>query len=214
MTEHRIISLEVLDVRFPLEQGAGTDAVHSGSEYAFATTLLNCGNNLFGTGIVLTLGTGNEIVCQVIEAFRKEFIGRGIEELMAEFGGFSRRLAEHPQLRWLGPHKGVIHLALASVTNACFDLWAKSRQVPLWRLLLALKPEEIVHLLDLSYLEEVLTVEDALAILREAARNRDARESVLRDGYPGYDTSVGWFQYEDGQVKERALRAMDQGFRA
>jgi len=214
MTEHRIISLEVRDVRFPLEQGAGTDAVHSGSEYAFATTLLNCGNNLFGTGIVLTLGTGNEIVCQVIEAFRKEFIGRGIEELMAEFGGFSRRLAEHPQLRWLGPHKGVVHLALASLTNACFDLWAKSRQVPLWRLLLDLKPQEVVNLLDLSYLEDVLTQEEAEKMLRSNSNSRQGRGNILDAGYPGYDTSVGWFQYEDSRVKELAKQAMDRGFHA
>ncbi|HZP03246.1 MAG TPA: enolase C-terminal domain-like protein [Terriglobia bacterium] len=214
MGEVFIKSVEAKDARFPLPPGAGTDAVHSGSEYSYAVTRLQSEEGRFGTGLALTLGVGNELVCAAIRHLAEPLVGREIESLMADFGTVSRRLADHPQLRWLGPHKGVIHLALASVTNACFDLWAKSRQVPLWRLLLALKPEEIVHLLDLSYLEEVLTVEDALAILREAARNRDARESVLRDGYPGYDTSVGWFQYEDGQVKERALRAMDQGFRA
>ncbi len=214
MSQHRIGALETRDVRFPLEQGAGSDAVHSGAEYAFATTLLACDKKLFGTGIVLTLGTGNELVCEAIELLGKELVGREIEELMAEFGVVAQRLAQHPQLRWLGPHKGVIHLALASLTNACFDLWAKSRHVPLWRLLLDLGPQETINLLDLSYLEDVLTADDAEAILLKHLSSRREREGILRSGYPGYDTSVGWFQYEDSRVKELAQLAIDSGFRA
>jgi L-fuconate dehydratase len=214
MRPHRITALETRDVRFPLEQGAGSDAVHSGAEYAFATTLLCCGGKLFGTGIVLTLGTGNELVCHAIELLGRELIGREIEQLMAEFGVVAQRLAQHPQLRWLGPHKGVVHLALASLTNACLDLWAKSRQVPVWRLLLDLTPQQIIGLLDLSYLEDVLTREEAEAMLGEHMSSRSGRESILRSGYPGYDTSVGWFQYEDSQVKELAQQALARGFRA
>src|SRR5580693_2276035 len=172
MTQHRITSLEIRDVRFLLEHGAGSDAVHSGAEYAFATTLLNCDKELYGTGIVLTLGEGNQLVCQAIELLGKELVGREIEELMAEFGVIAQRLAQHPQLRWLGPHKGVVHLALASLTNACFDLWAKSRGVPLWRLLLDLDAKKIVDLLDLSYLEDVLTRDEAEAMLRSHASSR------------------------------------------
>jgi len=214
MSTHRIHSIETRDVRFALEQGAGSDAVHSGAQYAFATTLLSSDDKLFGTGLVLTLGTGNELVCQAIELLGKEIIGREIEELMADFGTISRRLADHPQLRWLGPHKGVVHLALASLTNACFDLWAKGRQVPLWRLLLDLSSKQVIKLLDLSYLEDVLTPEDAELILRQNANWRGERERILQSGYPGYDTSVGWFQYEDSRVKELAQQAMDRGFRA
>jgi L-fuconate dehydratase len=213
MTQHRINSVQVRDVRFPLEHGAGSDAVHSGAEYAFATTLLDCDRELYGTGIVLTLGQGNELVCQAIEFLGKELVGREIEELMAEFGVIAQRLAQHPQLRWLGPHKGVVHLALASLTNACFDLWSKSRSVPLWRLLLDLEVKKVVDLLDLSFLEDVLTRGEAERILREHAGARTKRESILRTGYPGYDTSVGWFQYEDTQVKELARQAMERGFR-
>src|SRR5437773_1355932 len=190
MTQLRITSLETRDVRFPLEQGAGSDAVHSGAEYAFATTLLRSDEKVFGTGIVLTLGLGNRLVCEAIECLGKELIGPEIEELMANFGAVAQKLAKHPQLRWLGPHKGVIHLALASLTNACFDLWAKARGVPLWRLLLDLRPREIVNLLDLSYLEDVLTREDALGILDQHFSGREQREQILRRGYPGYDTSV------------------------
>jgi L-alanine-DL-glutamate epimerase-like enolase superfamily enzyme len=157
MKEHQILSLETRDVRFPLHEGAGSDAVHSGSEYAFAATLLASGGGLYGTGIVLTLGQGNQLVCEAIELLGNSLVGQGIEELMADFGAVAQRLAQHPQLRWLGPQKGVIHLALASLTNACFDLWAKARGVPLWRLLLDLSSRELVKLLDLSYLEEALT---------------------------------------------------------
>lgn len=214
MTPLRIRSLETRDVRFPLDQGAGSDAVHSGAEYAFATTLLATDDKVFGTGIVLTLGLGNQLVCEAIAGLGEELVGREIEELMANFGTVAQKLAQHPQLRWLGPHKGVVHLALASLTNACFDLWAKSRGVPLWRLLLDLDAKKVVDLLDLSYLEEILSREEAERILRDNASSRAEREGILRSGYPGYDTSVGWFQYDDDQVKKLTQRAMDKGFHA
>jgi L-fuconate dehydratase len=214
MPHQRITSLETRDVSFPLEQGAGSDAVHSGAEYAFATTLLACDGKVFGTGIVLTLGLGNQLVCEAIEHLGQELIGREIEELMADFGTVAQKLAQHPQLRWLGPEKGVVQLALASITNACFDLWAKSRGVPLWRLLLDLDARKIVDLLDLSYLEDVLTRDEVEAILRKHTSSRREREGILRRGYPGYDTSVGWFQYEDSQVRELARQAMEKGFHA
>lgn len=214
MTPQRIVSLESRDARFPLENGAGSDAVHSGSEYAFATTILATANGTFGTGIALTLGQGNQLVCQAAEMLGASLVGREIEELMANFGEVSRQLAEHPQLRWLGPHKGVVHLALASLTNACFDLWAKARGLPLWRLLLDLTPQQVVDLLDLSYLEHVLPPPEALKILQNHSQDRFAREAVLQEGYTGYDTSVGWFNYEDARVKDLARRALDRGFRA
>jgi L-fuconate dehydratase len=214
MKEHRILAVETRDLCFPLAQGAGTDAVHSGSEYAFATTLLAAEGGVCGTGIVLTLGQGNELVCGAIQLLAKTIVGRAIEELMSEFGKLTQQLADHPQLRWLGPHKGVVHLALASLTNACFDLWAKVRGVPLWRLLLDLEPEEIVRLLDISYLEDVLTAKQAEDILRQGFDSRGEREAILKLGYPGYDTSVGWFQYDDERVRELAREAITQGFHA
>jgi L-fuconate dehydratase len=137
-----------------------------------------------------------------------------IEAVMADFGNISRRIADHSALRWLGPHKGVVQLALASITNACFDLWAKSRGVPLWKLLLDLSPEALVALLDLSYLEEVLNKDVALSLLREHLPSRAQREVILKNGYPGYDTSVGWMDYDDQKVKDLTRKALDQGFSA
>src|ERR1700738_88484 len=165
MPEAAIHSISTYDARFPLPPGAGTDSVHTNSEYSFAVTSLAGEDGFRGTGIALTLGNGNKLVCEAIELLAKPLAGIAIEELMSDFGRVSRKLADDPSLRWLGPHKGVVHLALASITHACFVLWAKSRQVPLWKLLIDLTPEEVVRLLDLSYLEEVLSEQDALELL-------------------------------------------------
>ncbi len=209
-----IVRVQAEDRRFKLEAGAGTDAVHKVDEYAFAVTRLVTDNRVSGTGIVLTLGRGNEIVCELIVALGELLPKLPIEELMADFGAVSRRLSDDASLRWLGPHKGAVHLALASITNACFDVWAKARGVPLWKLLLDLTPDEIVKTLDLSYLDEDLTADSASKLIQEERKNRSAREEVLARGYPGYDTSVGWFQYDDDQIRENARRALDRGFRA
>jgi L-fuconate dehydratase len=123
-------------------------------------------------------------------------------------------LADDPYLRCLGPHKGIVHLALASITNACFDLWAKASRKPLWKLLLDLSPEGFVDLLDLSYLEDVLDRETAVRMLREEHSGRGKRMAVLDRGYPGYDTSVGWYHYDDFQMRENVQRSLDQGFAA
>lgn len=202
------------DVRFPLEAGEGVDAIHSAPIYSYAVAEIADDDGNTGIGLAFTLGGGNDLVCRAIEMLHAPLIGQDIEEVMADWGAVQRRLSDHPQLRWLGPHKGVVHLALASITNACFDLWAKSRGVPLWRLLLDLRPEQLVALLDLSGVEDVLPRERALHHLVEHLSTRGERESVLTTGYPGYDTSVGWFQYGDERVLENARRAIGAGFTA
>jgi len=202
------------DLRVALPQGAGSDAVHTDPEYGYAVTRLDTDKGLTGTGLTYTLGGGTALICNAIDLLIEPVLGRDIEELMAEFGAVHRAIAEHHRIRWLGPHKGVIHAALASITNACFDLWAQNRGVPLWRLLLDLSDAQIVALLDLSYLDEVLTEKEVLTALRERRVSRSKREPVTENGYPGYDTSVGWFAYADEQLKENALRAVDAGFSA
>ena len=209
-----IQSISAVDARFALPPGAGTDSVHNTSKYCMAITRLTTDKQIYGSGIALTLGDGNRLVCDAIDLLARPLAGREINEVMANFGSFSRQLADNPSLRWLGPHKGVVHLALASITNACFDLWAKSRGVPLWKLLLDLTPEEVVRTLDRSYVEDALSEEEALAILNVNATTRYMREPILKSGYPGYDTSVGWMAYEDGKVRDLTQRAIDRGFRA
>ena len=202
------------DLRFELHDGAGSDAVHTDPHYGYAATYLCAEDGQVGTGIAYTLGSGTQLIAQAIELLAEPLQGREIEELMANFGNVQKELAEHHQLRWLGPHKGVIHLALASITNACFDLWARSRGLPLWKLLLDLSPEALVRLVDWSYLEEVLTEEQALIILKGKLSSRFKREGILSSGYPGYDTSVGWFAYSDQQIVDNAKGAVDAGFTA
>lgn len=209
-----IRTIETRDVRFPLPNGQGVDSIHSNPTYAYAVTLINPNTEHSATGLAFTIGEGTDLVCEAIRILSAPLVGCEIEELMSNFGQTFRKIADHSQMRWLGPHKGVVHLALASIVNACFDLWAKARNCPLWKLLLDLKPEEVVALLDLSYLENVLTKDDVLAILSEANHTRHKRDSVIKQGYPGYDTSVGWFNYSDEQIRDNAMRALDAGFSA
>jgi len=213
MPDLTIQRISTRDARFSLQPGEGADAVHSAPQYAYAVALLHA-DQLTGSGLAFTLGGGNDLVCAAINMLAEPLIGREIEELMADFGHVFNQIANHHQLRWLGPHKGVVHLALAAITNACFDLWAKARGLPLWRLLLDLTPEQIVALLDLSYLEDVLTSQQAIALIRDEQAGRAARKGVLARGYPGYDTSVGWFHYSDDQISVNARRAVEAGFGA
>jgi L-fuconate dehydratase len=214
MSNWTIQSINTVDARYPLPPGAGTDAAHSGPVYGMALTRLLTAKQQSGIGLALTLSAGNTLVCEAIELLATPLIGADIEDVMSEFGAVSRSMADHPSLRWLGPHKGVVHLALASITNACFDLWAKNRGVPLWRLLLDLSPEELVRTLDMSYVEDVLCPEQAIELLRNHEATRAERSEVLKIGYPGYDTSVGWIAYDDAKVRELTLSALDQGFKA
>ena len=202
------------DVRFPLTGGAGSDAIHKNPTYAYAVCQLETDGNAEGIGLAFTLGAGNPLVCQAIEYLGRYLIEQDIETLMADFGTVYRQMADDQNLRWLGPHKGVVHLALASVVNACWDLWAKSRGVPLWKLLLDLSPDTLLGTLDLSYYEEVLTGDEVIQLLENNVPGRVEREKILKIGYPGYDTSIGWFNYSDEEVQDNIRKAMNLGFTA
>lgn len=209
-----IKKIQINDLRFPLGKGAGSDAIHSDPIYSYAVTNLIDDSGLTGTGFAFTLGEGNDLVCKAAQFYAEQLKGKDIEELMSDFGALFNRLSNEQQFRWLGPHKGVVHLALASVTNACYDLWAKKRGVPLWKLLIDLSPEEIVNTLDLSYLEDVLSSEQALKLLKDNSAGKESRCEILNSGYPGYDTSIGWFNYSDEKVRENCIRAVAEGFTA
>jgi L-fuconate dehydratase len=209
-----IYKTAVKDARYPLDGSAGSDAIHRDPVYSYAVTELIDDNGLTGTGFAFTLGEGNELVCKAAQYYSQKLVGRDIEETMADFGTLFRQLSDDQQFRWLGPHKGVVHLALASVTNACYDLWAKKRGVPLWKLLTDLSPEALVGTLDFSYLEDELTKDQAISLLTTKQANKTDREGILQTGYPGYDTSVGWFNYSDEKVRENCKKAVAEGFTA
>ncbi len=206
--------VEIRDARYQLETGAGSDAIHRDPVYSYAVTNLIDDSGITGTGFAFTLGEGNDLVCKAAKFYADKLVGNDIEEMMSSFGSLFNRLSNEQQFRWLGPHKGIVHLALASVTNACYDLWAKKRGIPLWKLLIDLSPEQIIDTLDLSYLEDELTRDQALQLLRAQHEGRNEREKILETGYSGYDTSIGWFNYSDEKVRENCKKAIAEGFTA
>lgn len=209
-----IARIHVEDRRFTLEKGAGSDAIHRDPVYSYAVTRLQDDGGLVGTGFAFTLGAGNDLVCKAASFYAEMLKGKDIEDIMSNFGDLFNKMSNEQQFRWLGPHKGIVHLALASVTNACYDLWAKKRGVPLWKLLIDLDAEQIVNTLDLSYLEDELTRDEAVSMIRDQAAGAAQRSGILSIGYPGYDTSVGWFNYSDDYVRENCKKAVASGFTA
>jgi L-fuconate dehydratase len=212
----RIVSLEARDIRFPTSLSLdGSDAMHPSPDYSCAYAVLHTDSpdGLEGHGLTFTNGRGTEVVVAAIRALEHVVVGRTLEEITADLRGFWRSLASEGQLRWLGPEKGVIHLATAAVVNAVWDLWAKSEQKPLYRLLVDLSPEQLVSAIDFRYIEDALTPQEALALLHE---RRDGREERLAEmegvGYPAYTTSAGWLGYGDAKIATLVREAVAAGF--
>jgi L-fuconate dehydratase len=209
-----IRDLEVFDLRFPTSRThTGTDAIHVDPDYSAAYVVLNTDAGLEGHGLTFTIGRGNEVCAAAIEAFRPLVVRQRLEDVTADFAGFWHRLASDSQLRWLGPEKGVIHLALAAIVNAVWDLYAKQARKPVWKLLADMAPREIVSCVDFRHITDVLDPEEALAILERQARTKGEREAALvRSGYPAYTTSVGWMGYSDELIRARCRVALAGGW--
>jgi L-fuconate dehydratase len=209
-----ITSLQTLDLRFPTSlTQAGTDAMHPDPDYSAAYVILGTDEQAEGHGLTFTIGRGNEVCALAIDAFRTLVVGRDVREITADFAGFWRALASDSQLRWLGPEKGVIHLALAAIVNAVWDLWARIAGKPLWKLLADLTPREVVSCIDFRYVLDALTPDEALEILERHALAKSERESsLLKTGYPAYTTSVGWFGYSDDRIRALCREALADGW--
>src|SRR6187431_2495125 len=163
---------------------------------AYVVLRTDAGDGLEGHGLTFTIGRGTEVVVAAVDALRPLVVGRSVEGLEADLGGLWRTLVGDSQLRWIGPEKGVIHLATAAVVNAVWDLFAKTAGKPLWKLICDMTPDEQVALVDFRYISDALTPERALEHLSDLAPTRAAREAELRrEGYPAYATSVGWLGY-------------------
>jgi L-fuconate dehydratase len=211
----RIVALDCFDVRFPTSiEHDGSDAMNPDPDYSAAYTVLRTDTDgLAGHALCFTIGRGNEVVVAAIEALRGHVVGRFVDDIAADLGGFSAALVNDSQLRWLGPEKGVMHMAIGAVVNAAWDLAAKLAGKPVWRLLADMTPEEIVALVDFRYIDDVLTPDDALALLRAARANRADRIAVLeRDGYPAYTSSPGWIGYSDEKLVQLSRQAVADGF--
>jgi L-fuconate dehydratase len=183
-------------------------------DYSAAYVILETDDkSLSGHGFTFTIGRGNEVCVAAIEAFRPFVEGRSLEDIVANMGAFWRQLAGDSQLRWLGPEKGVVHLALAAVINAIWDLWAKAAGKPVWQLVADLQPEQFVALIDFRHLKDALTREEALALLqRQHATKAERIEQLRSRGYPAYTTSVGWLGYDDAKVRRLCREALAQGW--
>jgi L-fuconate dehydratase len=212
----QITGFDTHDVRFPTSRTLdGSDAMNPNPDYAMAylTVLTDAPEEARGNGFVFTIGRGNDVQLAAIRALEPLVVGLEVEELLDDMGALSRRLVGESQFRWLGPEKGVMHMAIGAVVNALWDLKAKLAGLPLWRLLAQMSPEDIVALVDFRYLSDALTSGEALEILKAGANGREHRAEVLvRDGFPAYTTSAGWLGYSDERIELLCSEAVDAGF--
>ncbi|MCX7889683.1 MAG: fuconate dehydratase, partial [Rhodobacteraceae bacterium] len=211
----RITGLRTVDVRFPTSlQRDGSDAMNPDPDYSAAYCILETDGPHRGHGLTFTIGRGNEVVVAAIEALAPLVRGLDMAEVTADMAGFWRRVTGDSQLRWIGPEKGVIHLAAAAVVNAVWDLWGRIAGKPVWKLVADLTPAEIVRLIDFRYITDCITPDWALDFLAQQAEGRAEREAVLRrEGYPCYTTSAGWLGYSDDRLRRLCREARAAGFR-
>ncbi|MGA7206109.1 MAG: L-fuconate dehydratase [Specibacter sp.] len=212
-----VIAVETSDVRFPTSRELdGSDAMNPDPDYsaAYLRVVTDSADGLEGHGFVFTIGRGNDVETAAINALTPYLMGRNVEELLADMGATWKLLAHDSQLRWLGPEKGVMHMAIGAVINALWDLKAKREGLPLWQLLARMSPEELVDLVDFRYLSDALTRDEALEILRAAVPGREERTATLLvEGYPGYTTTPGWLGYSDEKLTRLAREAVADGFK-
>jgi len=212
----KIVELVTKDLRFPTSQDrSGSDAMNPDPDYSAAYVLIKTQEGLYGHGFTFTIGRGNELCVAAIEALAPKVLGRTLEEIVQDFSGFWRKLTRDSQLRWLGPEKGVIHLATAAIINGLWDLWAKVEGKPLWKLLVDLSPEALIKTIDFRYIQDVLSPEEALELLKSRWPGRAEREQeVLKNGIPAYTTSVGWLGYSDEKIRSLCRKALQEGWEA
>jgi len=209
-----ISEVEAIDVRFPTSRELdGSDALNPKPDYSAAYVTLHASGGEQGYGLAFTVGRGNDVQVAAIGALAPLVVGMPLEDVFADLGAFSRRLTGDSQLRWLGPDKGVIHMAAAAIVNAVWDLYARKEGKPVWRLLAEMSPQQLVELIDFRYLQDALTPDDALKILQRAEPGRAQRQQhLLEQGYPAYATTPGWLGYPDAKLVHLAKQAVADQF--
>jgi len=211
-----ITALEAHDIRFPTSRELdGSDAMNPDPDYSAAYVILrtDAPSRLTGHGFVFTIGRGNDVQTAALRALSHLVVGRHVEEVLADLGAFARSLTADSQLRWLGPEKGVMHMAIGAVINAAWDMAARVAGKPVWQLIAGMNPQQIVDLIDFRYISDALSPAEALEILRAAYPKRQQRtERLLKHGYPAYTTSPGWLGYPDEKLARLAREAIAEGF--
>ena len=204
-TDRTIVAVDVFDIRFPTsDHQDGSDAMNADPDYsaAYVVVRTDAGDGREGHGLTFTIGRGNELCVAAAESLRPRLVGQSLAGITSDMGAFWRHLVGDSQLRWVGPEKGVLHLATAAVVNAVWDLWAKVEGKPLWKLLTDMTPEEFVRCVDFRYITDAITPEQAIELLRRNVASRGERIAELqRDGYPAYTTSAGWLGYPDEKIR-------------
>ncbi len=212
-----VIAVDISDIRFPTSlELDGSDAMNADPDYsaAYLRIRTDSSDGLEGHGFVFTIGRGNDVEAAAITALTPYLLGRNAEDLLSDMGETWKALVHDSQLRWLGPEKGVMHMAIGAMVNALWDLKAKRAGLPLWQLLARMSPAELVSLVDFRYLTDALTPEEALGILHAAEPGRAGREAeLLSKGYPAYTTTPGWLGYSDEKLARLAREAVAAGFR-
>ncbi|MCL4137877.1 UNVERIFIED_CONTAM: hypothetical protein GTU68_041564, partial [Idotea baltica] len=184
-------------------------------DYSAAYVILKTNSNrgLEGHGLTFTIGRGNELYVAAIHSLAHLVVGKSLQSIAADMGGFWKAITGDSQLRWLGPEKGVIHLATGALVNAVWDLYAKAEGKPLWQLLTDMTPEQLVECIDFTYITDAISKEEALALLKEkAATKQDRVEQLKAEGYPAYTTSAGWLGYSDEKMRRLCREAKVEGF--
>jgi len=209
----KITGLRARDIRFPTSREMdGSDALNLG-DYSATYVTLETDGTLVGHGLTFTNGRGNEIGVAAAKALAPLVVGRTLEEITADLRGFYRRLTQDPQLRWIGPEKGIVHMATGAVVNAVWDLWARREGKPVWKLLADLTPQQVVNAIDFMWITDALTPDEAVAILEKNAPTKAAREAEMRErGFPAYTTSTGWLGYSDDKVRRLCREALAGGW--
>jgi len=206
--------VRVVDVRFPTSLGSiGSDAVNKDPDYSAAYCVLETDAGVEGHGLTFTLGRGNELCVAAVEYLAKQAVGRSLSSITEDLCAFSRLLTDDSQFRWLGPEKGVIHVAAGALVNAVWDLYAKVEGKPLWRLLAEMPAEQIVRAVDFRYIDDAITRAEALEILTRSQSGMQERLARLEgEGYLAYTTSAGWFGFSDEKVRRLCREGLAEGW--
>jgi L-fuconate dehydratase len=211
-----ITNVRVIDLRFPTSRGQiGSDAVNKDPDYSAAYCILETDAAMEGHGLTFTLGRGTDLVVSALESISRTMPGRTLESLTSNLNAFYLEITGDTQFRWLGPEKGVIHLACAALINAVWDLYAKAEAKPIWQLLADMKPEQIVSAIDFRYISDAITRDEAIDLLRRNKQGQPERLAHLQaHGYPAYTTSAGWFGFSDDKIRRLCREGVANGWTA
>lgn len=215
MVDLKITNARVIDLRFPTSrEHIGSDAVNVDPDYSAAYCILETNHGPYGYGLTFTLGRGTELCVEAIRYLSRFAVGRSLASITEDLGAFYRELTSDSQFRWLGPEKGVIHLATGALINAVWDLYARVEEKPLWKLLTDMDAEQIVRAIDFRYITDALTSEEAVHILCERKKGMEARlDELKKNGYPAYTTSAGWFGFSEEKIANLCDEALAEGWK-